>query len=215
LEEAQVPTVIHAGSGPAPGRFTGPAPVAEVLDRHAALKLIIAHMGSLPQYRQFLELALRYPGVYLDTTMVFTDFTEQAHRCPSDATTQLDELADKVLFGGDYPNIPYPYHHAVESITRLGLDEHWCGKVLHSNVFNLFRHTPNRVLTPQQGDAVRSLMFVAPRQLRFDDVEEPTLVESTDALVRPLAATTCDLDRRTGHTRQYAVPRRTGPPLSR
>ena len=41
---------------------------------------------------------------------------------------------------------------------------------------------------------MRSLMFVAPGQLRFDDVEAPTLVEPGDALVRPLAATTCDLD---------------------
>ncbi|MFI2635163.1 zinc-binding dehydrogenase [Streptomyces collinus] len=41
---------------------------------------------------------------------------------------------------------------------------------------------------------MKSLMFVAPGQLRFDEVDAPTLVEGTDALVRPLAATTCDLD---------------------
>lgn len=41
---------------------------------------------------------------------------------------------------------------------------------------------------------MKSLLFVAPGQLRFDEVDEPTLVKTTDALVRPLAATTCDLD---------------------
>ena len=41
---------------------------------------------------------------------------------------------------------------------------------------------------------MKSLMFVEPGQLRFDEVDAPTLVEGTDALVRPLAATTCDLD---------------------
>ncbi|SHU55510.1 Zn-dependent alcohol dehydrogenase [Mycobacteroides abscessus subsp. abscessus] len=41
---------------------------------------------------------------------------------------------------------------------------------------------------------MRSLMFVKPGLLRFDDVEVPTLIDPTDALVRPLAATTCDLD---------------------
>lgn len=41
---------------------------------------------------------------------------------------------------------------------------------------------------------MRSLMFVKPGELRFDDVDAPTLVEPGDALVRPLAATTCDLD---------------------
>jgi alcohol dehydrogenase len=37
-------------------------------------------------------------------------------------------------------------------------------------------------------------MFVEPGQLRFDEVDEPTIVDPTDALVRPSAATTCDLD---------------------
>lgn len=41
---------------------------------------------------------------------------------------------------------------------------------------------------------MRSLMFVAPGQLRFDDVDDPKVVAPSDALVRPLAATTCDLD---------------------
>ncbi len=37
-------------------------------------------------------------------------------------------------------------------------------------------------------------MFVGPGTLRFDDVDAPTIVQPTDALVRPIAATTCDLD---------------------
>ncbi|OBK23264.1 amidohydrolase [Mycobacterium asiaticum] len=139
LEEAQIPTVIHAGSGPAPGEFTGPSPVAEVLHRHPALKLIIAHMG-MPEYREFIELAYRYAGVYLDTTMVFTDFTEAMHPFPGGAIADLAGLADKVLFGSDFPNIPYPYQHAVESITRLGLGAQWCRKVLYSNAADLLLH---------------------------------------------------------------------------
>ncbi|MFI5501064.1 zinc-binding dehydrogenase [Nocardia asteroides] len=41
---------------------------------------------------------------------------------------------------------------------------------------------------------MRSLTFVAPGELRFDEVDAPVIVDGTDALVRPLAATTCDLD---------------------
>ena len=37
-------------------------------------------------------------------------------------------------------------------------------------------------------------MFVGPGELRFDEVDAPTIVQGTDALVRPIAATTCDLD---------------------
>lgn len=137
LEQAQIPTVIHAGSGPTPGRFTGPAPVAEILRRHPALKLIVAHMG-MPEYREFLELAERHPGVFLDTTMVFTDFTEANHPFPPALRPALGGLADKVLFGSDYPNIPYSYRHAIESITRLDLGDEWCRKVLYCNAVSLF-----------------------------------------------------------------------------
>lgn len=41
---------------------------------------------------------------------------------------------------------------------------------------------------------MRALMFVRPGELRFDEVEAPTILQPTDALVRPIAATTCDLD---------------------
>lgn len=41
---------------------------------------------------------------------------------------------------------------------------------------------------------MRTLMFVSPGQLRFDEVDDPAIVAATDALVRPVAATTCDLD---------------------
>ncbi|BDE12836.1 putative amidohydrolase [Mycobacterium kiyosense] len=137
LERAGVPTVIHAGSGPTPGTFTGPQPVADVLDRHPDLKLIIAHLG-MPEYREFIDLAQQHAGVYLDTTMVFTDFTEELHPFPRAELPRLLEVADKVLFGSDFPNIPYPYHHAVESVVALGLGDQWSRKVLFHNAFELF-----------------------------------------------------------------------------
>lgn len=34
LAEARVPVVMHCGSGPAPGRFTGPEPIGLLLARH-------------------------------------------------------------------------------------------------------------------------------------------------------------------------------------
>src|SRR5699024_4948715 len=45
LEESGTPVVTHAGNGPAPGTFTGPEGVRELLRRHPDLVLVIAHMG--------------------------------------------------------------------------------------------------------------------------------------------------------------------------
>ena len=61
LAEAGTPVVLHAGSGPVPGEFTGPAPVRALLERHPRLRLVIAHLG-MPEYADFLALAERVPA---------------------------------------------------------------------------------------------------------------------------------------------------------
>jgi len=46
LAEARLPVVVHCGSGPYPGRFTGPGPISVVLARHPRLTMIVAHLGA-------------------------------------------------------------------------------------------------------------------------------------------------------------------------
>ena len=136
LEGSRTPIVMHAGNGPAPGRFTGPNAVRDLLDRHPGLVLVIAHMG-MPDYGDFLDIAAAHPDVHLDTTMAFTAFTEQEMPFPTDRLDQLGELGDRVLFGSDFPNIPYPYEEAVDAVTDLGLGEDWVRGVLHDNAARL------------------------------------------------------------------------------
>ncbi|MFI5522760.1 amidohydrolase family protein [Streptomyces platensis] len=137
LAEAGVPVVIHCGSGPAPGKHTGPEPIARLLARHPRLRLIIAHMG-MPEYADFLDLAQRYPGVYLDTTMAFTDFAERIAPFPQAERGRLRDLGERVLFGSDFPNIPYGYAHALEVLTGLKLGEDWLRGVCYGNAARLF-----------------------------------------------------------------------------
>ncbi len=137
LAEAGVPVVVHCGSGPVPGAWTGPGPFAEVLARHPRLVAIIAHFG-LPEYGEFLDLVERYSGVYLDTTMAFTDFTEQDAPFPRAELARVAGLGHRVLFGSDFPNIPYPYAHQVEALARLDLGEEWLRAVLWGNAAALF-----------------------------------------------------------------------------
>ena len=76
LADARVPVVTHCGSGPVPGRFTGPEPVARLLARYPGLRLVVAHLG-MPEYMEFLDLAERNDHVMLDTTMSFTLWIEE------------------------------------------------------------------------------------------------------------------------------------------
>ncbi|MER7309564.1 amidohydrolase [Streptomyces griseoluteus] len=137
LAEARVPVVIHCGSGPAPGKYTGPEPIAQVLARHPKLRLIVAHMG-MPEYGDFLGIAEQYAEVRLDTTMTFTDFTEAFMPFPRHALPRLAGLGDRILLGSDFPNIPYPYAHQLHALERLGLGPEWLRAVCHDNAATLF-----------------------------------------------------------------------------
>ncbi|GAA2653714.1 amidohydrolase family protein [Streptomyces vastus] len=137
LAEAGIPVVIHCGSGPAPGKHTGPEPIRRVLARHSRLRLVVAHMG-MPEYEDFLGLAERYGEVRLDTTMAFTDFSERFAPFPRRALPRLDALGDRILLGSDFPNIPYAYVHQLHALERLGLGDDWLRAVCYGNGARLF-----------------------------------------------------------------------------
>ncbi|MCW2833772.1 MAG: amidohydrolase [Nocardioides sp.] len=135
VAEAGTPVVLHAGSGPVPAAYTGPGPVASLLARHPRLRLVIAHLGA-PEYAEFLLLAESHERVHLDTTMAFTDFfSDMGGVFPADLLPRLRDLGlgGKVLLGSDFPNIPYPYLHQLESLTRVELGDDWLRAVAHDN----------------------------------------------------------------------------------
>lgn len=132
VQDAQVPVVLHAGSGPHPGEHTGPAPVAALLRRFPRLVLVIAHLG-MPEYHEFADLAERHPGVHLDTTMAATDYVERHAPLPADYLPRLRDLQHKVVLGADFPNIPYPYAHQLQALARLDLGADWLRAVLWHN----------------------------------------------------------------------------------
>jgi uncharacterized protein len=144
LADAGVPIVTHCGSGPVPGRFTGPAPIARLLGRHPALRLVVAHLG-MPEYLEFLDLAERHGGVLLDTTMAFTRFVEEAGNAgnagapfPRAELPRLQSLGDRILLGTDFPNIPYAYADALEALEQAGLGAGWLRAVCHDNAARIF-----------------------------------------------------------------------------
>ncbi|KAA0023708.1 amidohydrolase family protein [Antrihabitans cavernicola] len=137
LEDSAIPTVIHCGSAPAPGAFTGPEAMRDVLERHPRLNLIVAHMG-MPDYSSFLDLVEEYPGVHLDTTLAFTDFSEETDPFPVHELPRLQALGDRILWGSDFPNIPFTYAEALAALTRLDLGDDWLRAVVYGNAARMF-----------------------------------------------------------------------------
>lgn len=138
LEDAGTPVTVHAGSGPVGNAFTGPDSVARLLRRFPRLCLVIAHMGA-PEYDDFLVLAETYENVHLDTTMVFTEFFDEAAAYPARLLPRLADLQPKVLLGSDFPTIPYPYHQQLTGLARLDLGDDWLRDVCWHNAVRLLQ----------------------------------------------------------------------------
>jgi predicted TIM-barrel fold metal-dependent hydrolase len=130
LAEVGTPVVVHAGHAPVGNDFTGPAALRRVLARHPRLAVVVAHLGA-PDYLDFLDLVAAHERVHVDTTMVFTDFWDAAY--PPELLPRLADLGDRVLLGSDFPTIPYPWVHQLESLERLGLGDDWLRAVCWDN----------------------------------------------------------------------------------
>lgn len=135
LADAGVPVVLHCGHKPLSSTYTGLDIFTEVLRRHPRLVAVLAH-AAMPEYEQALELVKRYPGVYLDTTMVGVPFSDTFAPLPADWASRLVPVADRIVLGTDFPNIPYSYDTQLRAIAgwaaaddRLG--EPFLRAVLH------------------------------------------------------------------------------------
>ena len=156
LAEAAAPVVVHIGSGPVPRPgVTGPEPLAGVLARHPGLVAVVAHLGA-PEYEGFIALAERYPRVHLDTTMAFTRFFAEIAPFPTALAPRLADLGDRVVLGSDFPSIPYPYAHQLESLAALRdldarLDDAWLRDVCWHTGVRLLGLGPAGESVPTEG----------------------------------------------------------------
>lgn len=136
VAHAGLPVVIHIGNAPDSGPYTSPEVLRRLLTRHDRLKVVVAHMGAM-EFDDYLSIAEDYDSVYLDTTMVFVGFSA-CGQFPQASLNRLQKLAGRVLFGSDFPTIPYAYSHAVEGILSLPFSADEKKGILGENAAALF-----------------------------------------------------------------------------
>jgi predicted TIM-barrel fold metal-dependent hydrolase len=123
--------LIHAGRIPEAGEHTGARPMGRLLRRFPDLRVIVAHCGA-NEFDAFFDLCGLYEGVYLDTAMVFSGVLGS----PPPIQRVL-EFQDRVLYGSDFPNIPYLVDDGVQAILDLRLGRAMEEKLLCTNAARL------------------------------------------------------------------------------
>ena len=108
------------------------------------IKVQVAHFGGF-EYKEFLEIVHEYAEIYLDTTMifieknVFDDEIEKTLGGTEDVKIILEENKNKILWGTDFPNIPYDYDKAKDSLLRFDLSKDFYKKVFFENAKKLYQ----------------------------------------------------------------------------
>jgi uncharacterized protein len=123
--------LMHAGRRPEPNEYVGARAFARLMRRFPHLKVIVAHAGA-DEFDAFFDLCGLYEGVHLDTAMVFNKYLGG----PPPIQRVL-EFQDRVVFGSDFPNIPYRLETALEAILSLRLGRTLEEKLLCTNAARL------------------------------------------------------------------------------
>ena len=135
--------VLHAGTMPYRDPFTGFEPFARVMARFPRLRVCVAHMGAF-QSAEFLALLERYPHLYVDTTMAMsplaTRYVGADPAAVSDA--ELIQHQDRILFGSDFPLIPYDYDEERRWAWARAIGDDVRRKIFQDNALAFFGLAP-------------------------------------------------------------------------
>ena len=121
---ADKPVVVHAGREPSSPAYKcdvyaicSADRVERVLRDHPRMKLCIPHLGA-DEFDAYERLLERHDNLWLDTTMVVADFFPMA---PPERLLRC--RPERVLYGTDFPNLPFAWDREIVRLVERRLDE--------------------------------------------------------------------------------------------
>jgi hypothetical protein len=133
------PLVMHAGREPAspayrcdPYALCGADRIEAVLKAYPRLRLCVPHLGA-DEFDAYERLVLTYDNLFLDTTMVVGGFF------PVEVPVRLlSARPDRVMYGTDFPNLPFAWDREVRTLARMGLGDDALERILGATARALF-----------------------------------------------------------------------------
>lgn len=135
---------IHAGTAPYANEFVGYSHFKKFIEKYPNMNVIVAHLGAY-EYQEFFKLLDIYENLYLDTSMVYIP-GEIYHKWKRDldypTPEELLSYQDRLLYGSDYPNIPFEYETSTKGLFNLNLPRKFYENIFYNNAKKLFNiHT--------------------------------------------------------------------------
>lgn len=139
----QKPMVIHFGTEPKseaypcdPYEICAAEKLKPVLKNFPGLRICVPHLGfgETHAYREMIE---NYDNLWLDTTMAISDYF------PIKEMVDLRNYrADRLIYGSDFPNIPFAWDRELKHLGDAGLSETNLERILNKNAAAFFDLDP-------------------------------------------------------------------------
>ena len=137
------PVVMHVGREPKsaayrcdPHQLCSTHKLERVVREFPALKVCVPHLGldETSAYRRLLD---RYDNLWLDTTMALAGYFPLA-----EGVDLSGYRADRIMYGSDYPNIPYAWDRELKVLARENLTAETLARVSWKNAADFFGIAP-------------------------------------------------------------------------
>jgi predicted TIM-barrel fold metal-dependent hydrolase len=142
--QRDLPVVIHAGREPKspalscdPHAICSADRIARVLRDYPRLSLCVPHLGC-DEYEGYAALLERYDRLWIDTSMILGDFLPDGGAARTVVRRLVDVRPERVLYGTDFPIIPYAWDRELRWLAAAGLKDDTLAAVLGGNADELY-----------------------------------------------------------------------------
>ena len=132
-EDLRIPLLVHVGSSVIPGtelEYCHPRHLAPLARDFPELPVVMAHGGRGHWYDECATLVAETGNAYIDVTGLVPNRLLQHF-------PDLPRLADRFLFGSDWPAMPKSVAHNVSVIRQLPLPDDALDRILHTTARRL------------------------------------------------------------------------------
>ena len=138
-QESDKPLIMHVGREPKspayscdPYALCSANKLEQVIKSNPDLRVCVPHLGA-DEFEAYGRLLRNYDNLWLDTTMTLADYL------PFENVTDPAKMrADRLIFGSDFPNLPYAWDRELKRIARLNLGRERLSKLLSGNAIEFY-----------------------------------------------------------------------------